>query len=56
MFNSKYTISPKLLSNIKKVTQLVTNLNNLSFPKVVLMRLEREALALSSKPITKLNS
>lgn len=54
MFNPKYSISPKLLDNIKNVTKLITNLNNLSFPKVVLMRLEKEALALSSHSSTRI--
>jgi len=54
MFNPQYVISPKLLNNIKRVTKLIINLNNLSFPKIVLKKLEKEALALSSHSSTRI--
>ena len=46
-FNPKYTITPKLLSNIKEITKLTTLLNNKRFSTPVKMRLEKNAVSLS---------
>lgn len=54
MFHPKYTITNKLLGNIKRVTEIVADLNNRSFSKVVLAELEnraREVSAFSSTSI-----
>jgi len=54
MFNPKYTITNKLLSNIKHIAEIVTDLNSHSFPKVVLFEMEcraREISAYSSTSI-----
>jgi Fic family protein len=48
MFTPKYSITDLLLSNIKRISTLVTELNNRRFPKVVLVELERNARAVSS--------
>jgi Fic family protein len=48
MFNPKYTISNKLLENIKKITKLISDLNNRNFSNVVLAELEKRALEISS--------
>jgi Fic family protein len=48
MFEPKYTITPKLLSNIKKITSLITALNHRGFPDTVLMELEKSARELSA--------
>ncbi|MFZ1720976.1 MAG: Fic family protein [Microgenomates group bacterium] len=47
MFNPNYTITNKLLSNIKYITLLVEELNNQRFPKLVLMDFERKAREVS---------
>lgn len=52
MFNPEYTITPKLLSNIKKVTELITALNNQRFPRVILSDMEKKARVLSSHSST----
>ena len=46
-FNPKFTITPKLLSNIKEITKLTTLLNNKRFSTPVKMRLEKNAVSLS---------
>ncbi len=54
MFNPKYTISHKLLSNIKRIAEIVTDLNCHRFPKVALHQMElraREVSAYSSTSI-----
>lgn len=54
MFNPKYTISNKLLGNIKRIAEIVTDLNSRSFPKVILHEMElraREVSAYSSTSI-----
>ncbi|MBN1664047.1 MAG: Fic family protein [Deltaproteobacteria bacterium] len=54
MFKPKYTISHKLLSNIKRIAEIVTDLNSHSFPKVALHEMElraREVSAYSSTSI-----
>jgi Fic family protein len=48
MFNPKYSISDRLLANIKRIASLITELNNKRFPKVVILALEKEARELSS--------
>lgn len=48
MFNPKYTITDKLLANIKRINSLVNELNNKRFPNVVLLELERNAREVSS--------
>jgi Fic family protein len=48
MFLPKYTITNKLLANIKRIAEIVTNLNSRSFPKVVLMEMERRAREISA--------
>jgi len=48
MFNPKYTITAKLLSNIKQIAVLVGELNNKKYSRVVIVELERSARALSA--------
>ena len=48
MFNPKYTITDKLLGNIKRINILITQLNNRHFPEIVLMEFEREARIIST--------
>lgn len=43
MFDPKYTITPKFLDNIKRITALVTLLNSKTFPETILMKLEKSA-------------
>lgn len=52
MFIPKYTITNKLLANIKRIDTLVMQLNNRRFPEVVLMELEREAKIISTSAST----
>ncbi len=52
MFKPKYTISYKLLENIKHIEVLKTELNYKSFPKTVLLELEKTANANSSHSST----
>lgn len=47
MFIPDYTITPKLLANIKRITAITTSLNSRGFPKTVLMKLEKSASELS---------
>ena len=47
MFDPKYNISTKLLANIKRITELVYELNHLRFSKVVLAELEKNANEIS---------
>ena len=54
MFNPKYIISNKLLGNIKRIAEIVVDLNSRNFPKVVLHAMElraREVSAYSSTSI-----
>lgn len=46
-FNPKYTVTPKLLRNIKEITKISTELNNKRFPEPVKMELEKKAVNLS---------
>jgi Fic family protein len=48
MFNPKYTISSKLLANIKRVTAIIVDLNSHIFPGVVLAELEKRAREISA--------
>jgi len=48
MFNPKYTISPKLLHNIKHIATITEDLNNKKFPRLITVEMERNARALSA--------
>lgn len=48
MFNPKYTITNRLLGNIKRIAEIITDLNSRSFPKVVLAEMEKRARELSA--------
>jgi len=48
MFTPKYTITNQLLSNIKRIAEIVTELNSRSFSDVVLMEMQRRAREISA--------
>lgn len=48
MFKPKYTISNRLLINIKKITEIITELNSQSFSDIVLAELEKQAREISA--------
>lgn len=48
MFKPQYKITNKLLQNIKKITEISTNLNSQNFSKPVIMEYERRAKELSA--------
>src|SRR3990170_4437924 len=48
MLNPRYTITDRLLANIKRVNSLVNELNNRRFPHVILVELEKTARAVST--------
>lgn len=48
MFSPKYTISNRLLLNIKRITEIITELNGQSFSDVVLAELEKRAREISA--------
>lgn len=48
MFYPKYTISNKLLGNIKRIAEIVTVLNSHNFPRVVLAEMEKRAREISA--------
>lgn len=48
MFRPLYTITDRLLANIKRINVLVNELNNRRFPHVVLLELEKTAREVSS--------
>jgi Fic family protein len=48
MFQPRYTITDKLLANIKKIGILIAELNSEKYPRTVLMELEKEARIVSS--------
>ena len=48
MFQPQYTITDRLLANIKRINTCVIELNNRRFPNVVLLELERTAREVSS--------
>lgn len=52
MFNPKYTISPRLLANIKRISTLIFELNNKHFSKVILVELEKKAREISAHAST----
>ena len=47
MFQPRYSITERLLANIKKITTLVDELNNRRFPNVIILELERSAREVS---------
>lgn len=48
MFKPTYTINNKVLFNIKKISELVVELNNKNFPKVILVKLIKKANEISA--------
>lgn len=52
MFEPKYTISTKLLANIKRIATLIYELNNKKFPKPVLIELAKQAHEISAHAST----
>jgi len=52
MFNPKYTITTRLLSNIKRIAELVTELNGKHFSDVVLFEFEKKAREVSAHSST----
>ena len=52
MFDPKYTISPKLLENIKRISTLIFELNGKRFSKVILLELEKKAREISAHAST----
>ncbi|OGG02305.1 hypothetical protein A2W14_01080 [Candidatus Gottesmanbacteria bacterium RBG_16_37_8] len=48
MFNPKYTITNKLLANIKRINSLVFELNQKKIPKIVLYEMEKSAREIST--------
>jgi Fic family protein len=52
MFEPKYSISPKLLENIKRIGVIIAELNRHSFDQLVLVKLERRAREVSSHSST----
>ena len=52
MFNPRYTITDRILANIKRINTVVNQLNHRRFPNVVLIELEKVARAVSSHAST----
>lgn len=48
MFKPKYTITNKLLANIKRISEIISDLNNRNFSRVVLLDMERRARVISA--------
>ena len=48
MFTPKYVISPRLLANIKRITEIITELNSRNFPALILAELEKRAREISA--------
>lgn len=48
MFQPKFIVTNQLLANIKRISEVVTSLNERRFPQVVLLDLEKEAREISS--------
>jgi Fic family protein len=48
MFKPKYSITHKLLANIKRITEIVSDLNSRSFSNIVLVELENKAREVSA--------
>ncbi|MFH1838112.1 MAG: Fic family protein [Candidatus Kuenenbacteria bacterium] len=51
-FQPRYTITPRLLANIKRITALVVELNHRHFSKIVLLDFERKAREISAHSST----
>jgi len=47
MFSPKYTITQRLLGNVKRIAEVVTDLNSRRFPHVVSVEMERRAREIS---------
>lgn len=54
MFKPKYTISQKLLKNIKRIAELASELNSRNFSKLVLIDFEKSAREISSHSSTRI--
>lgn len=52
MFEPKFTITPKLLENIKKIGIIIAGLNNRHFSKLTLVKLEKSAREVSAHSST----
>jgi Fic family protein len=52
MFKPKFSVTPKLLENIKKIGVIVADLNNRHFSKLTLVKLEKVAREISSHSST----
>jgi Fic family protein len=52
MFEPKYSITPKLLENIKRIGVIVADLNNRHFSKLALVKLEKRAREVSAHSST----
>ncbi|OGI10611.1 MAG: hypothetical protein A3I68_06895 [Candidatus Melainabacteria bacterium RIFCSPLOWO2_02_FULL_35_15] len=52
MFTPTFTITPKLLENIKQIAVLIAELNNKTFPNTILLEMEKTARAISSHSST----
>ena len=48
----KYTITDQLLANIKRINNLINELNNKRFPDIVLLEIEKSARELSAHAST----
>jgi Fic family protein len=48
MFQPRYVITERLLANIKRINNLISELNHKRFPNIVLLELERNAREVSS--------
>ncbi len=48
MFKPKYTISNRLLANVKRITEIIADLNSQIFSDIVLAKLERTAREISA--------
>jgi len=54
MFKPDYTITPKLLANIKRIATLAVELNHRPLPRPVVMELEKRAVTLSAHTSTRI--
>ena len=52
MFEPNYSITPKLLENIKRIGVIIAELNHRHFDRLVLVKLERSAREVSSHSST----
>lgn len=52
MLEPKYTITNRLLGNIKRIAEITTDLNSHSFSKIVLLEMERRAREISAHSST----